>query len=72
MLQNKHTLSCRYTSQLKLTSIDNRKTTNNNILHVLVNLIFYPFIKLKTDAKNSCYEYLYLRKKYKIKIPYSL
>lgn len=71
MLQNKNSLSCRYSSALNIFSL-NSKRNPNTILHVLLNLLFYPFVKLKANRKNSAYEHLALRKKYSIRIPYNL
>ena len=71
MLQNKNSLTCRYTSALKIFSYDQNKIPNT-ILHVLINLLFYPFVKLKANKKNTMYENLALKKNYLIKIPYSL
>lgn len=52
MLQNKSTLTCRYTSILNIFSFDNKKVPNT-ILHVLSNLLFYPFVKLKANKKQT-------------------
>lgn len=71
MLQNRNSLSCRYTSVLNIFSLNTKKIPNT-VLHVLSNLLFYPFVKLKANKKQTEYEYLALKKKYLIKIPYSL
>ncbi len=52
MLQNKTTLTCRYTSMLNIFSFDKKKVPNT-ILHVLSNLLFYPFVKLKANKKQT-------------------
>lgn len=71
MLQNKNTLTCRYTSALNIFSFDAKKVPNT-VLHVLSNILFYPFVKLKANKKQTGYEYLALKKKYMVRIPYSL
>jgi hypothetical protein len=49
-----------------------RNSITNSGLHVICNLLFYPFVKLKADKANTEYEYLVLKKKYSIKIGYDL
>jgi hypothetical protein len=71
MLQNKSSLTCRYTSILNIFSFDNKKVPNK-ALHVLSNLLFYPFVRLKANKQQTEYEYLALKKKYMIRIPYNL
>jgi hypothetical protein len=71
MLQNKYSLVCRYTSVLNIFSFDKNKVPNT-ILHALSNLLFYPFVKLKANKKQTEYEFLALKKKYLIKIPFNI
>lgn len=71
MLQNKNTLTCRYTSMLNLFHLG-QKTITNSALQIICNLLFYPFVKLKADKANTSYEYLVLKKKYSIRIGYHL
>lgn len=52
MLQNRNSLSCRYTSALNIFSLDSKKIPNT-ILPVLINLLFYPFVKLKANKKQT-------------------
>jgi hypothetical protein len=71
MLQNKYDLVCRYTSVLNIFSFERGKHPNTN-LHVLSNLLFYPFVKLRANKIQNEYEYLALKKKHMVKIGYKL
>lgn len=71
MLQGKHDLVCRYTSSLNIHSFP-LNTPPNTVLHILANLLFYPFVRLKLNKQRTVYEYLVLKKKYLLKIEYQL
>jgi hypothetical protein len=74
MLQNNDSLTCRYTTGLKIPiKSDNKgfgKSNLNNNIHLILNILFYPFIKLKTNKKASMYESIVLKKKYNMKFTY--
>jgi hypothetical protein len=67
MLQGKHDLNCRYTSSLNISCFPQNKPPNI-LLHIIANLLFYPFVKLKPNKHYTAYDYLALKKKYLLKI----
>ena len=60
MLQNNDSLTCRYATRLKL-PVKNEsskrfgRSNPNDIIHILLNIVFYPFVKLKTNKKATLY-----------------